>query len=324
LEFQHRAQTNEMLVVGEIISAPKIGFLVNALTGEVYATNQKTGKPLEIATFSIAVDQQNGDRTYVDVEGVGDLAINAALLKRRATVQLSGRLIVTNSEKNGTWYQNAKLRLIDRTMDQDGNPREDGIPAIAVVAPNTRHRAVVTYFGTVGKRGVEFSPTNRGQVRGRFAAANNYGTADKPKTSWIDNTAYGEVAKDLNGIGKGTLLRITGRFNSYKQVTENGSKRRFEVIVSSVEPIAKGGGTPAPAAPAAAASESDAMAAALGLPPETGAINPSDTGNGEHEGSFTDAETLAQELVDQGAAAPGTAKPKRARKSDTAELPAAA
>ena len=60
MEFQHRAQTNEMLVVGEIISAPKIGFLVNALTGEVYATNQKTGKPLEIATFSIAVDQQNG------------------------------------------------------------------------------------------------------------------------------------------------------------------------------------------------------------------------------------------------------------------------
>jgi single-stranded DNA-binding protein len=321
-EFQHRAQTNEFLVVGEIVSAPKIGFLMNAVTGEVYATNAQTGKPLEIATFSVAVDQQNGERTYIDVEGVGNLALNAALLKRRATVQLSGRLIVTNSQRDGVWYQNAKLRLIDRTMDQDGNPREDGIPAIAVVAPTTRHRAVVVYFGTVGKRGVEFSPTNRGQVRGRFAAANNYGTADKPKTSWIDNTAYGEVAKDLNGIGKGTLLRITGRFNSYKQVTENGNKRRFEVIVSSVEPIAKGGATPAPATPAAAPTESDAMAAALGLP-VTGSINPGDDSNGEHEASFTDAQTLGQEMVDSGLAT-AAPKSKRGKKAEPAELPAAA
>jgi hypothetical protein len=42
-------------------------------------------------------------------------------LKRRATVQLSGLLIVTNSKRNETWYQNARLRLVDRTMDYERN-----------------------------------------------------------------------------------------------------------------------------------------------------------------------------------------------------------
>lgn len=293
-QFEHRAQTNDAIVIGVCTHAAKLKMLVN----------KETGEAVQHAELTMRVD--NGDEsTFITVEGYDALAILALQMQRRGTYQLTGRMIVTDRKKQSfnaetqqwedvlgadgkpIYFQNYKLRLMDRRTKFDGTPNPEAPAPITSVKPETRHQCAVLFYGTIGKNGVSVSPTSNGRIRARFTAANNGGSAAKPHTSWMPVAAYANVAREVIGCGSGSLVKVYASLNVYK----NGAgQTRCEFIAKNIVVISKKeAGAPASSATVEQNANADALdvLAALngdGGQPFDGPIDPEDTSLGEHEG----------------------------------------
>lgn len=291
-QFEHRAQTNDAIIIGVCTHAAKLKMLVN----------KETGEAVQHAELTMRVD--NGDEsTFITVEGYDALAIQALQIQRRGTYQLTGRMIVSDRKKQSfnaetqqwedvlvdgkpVYFQNYKLRLMDRRTKFDGTPNPEAPAPITSVKPETRHQCAVLFYGTIGKNGVSVSPTTNGRIRSRFTAANNGGSAAKPHTSWMPVAAYGNVARTVIGCGSGSLVKVYASLNVYK----NGAgQTRCEFIAKNIEIIAKKeAGVPASSASVEQNANADALdvLAALngdGGQPFTGSIDPEDSSLGETE-----------------------------------------
>ncbi len=312
-QFEHRAQTNQVIIVGVCTKAPSLKVL----------TDTETGEATHVSEFTMRVD--NGDEsTFIQVEAWGDMALSAQQITRRASYQLTGRMIVTDRKgkvtdpatgeqvdqlKDGkpVYYQSFKLRLIDRRKNFDGSENPTAPAPIIAVDAKSRHQAAVLFYGTIGKKGVVVSATQNERVRVRFSAANNGGSKAKPHTSWMNVVAYGDVARKVIGLGQGSLVKVASKLNVFK----NGNgQQRCEFIASAIDVIA--GKTTSPAS-AAVDPNADALdilnqldAQQTGTP-YTGALDPeSNEQTTEIEGEEHSPETLV------GAAAGSSSKRHRA------------
>lgn len=253
-ERQHRAQTNIALLVGFVSRAGQMKFAVNTSTGQVYATNERTGKPLEICEAVIRVEDQNGDATFFDVEAKGDDALGLFGMKRGSLVQLAGRYEVHTTKRgegdDATYFVNDKFKIVNRSTKMDGTPNPDAIAPIMLIEAGAKVKQGLTVLaiGTLSARGVAPIQLNGNRVKAAFSFANNTSKADRP--SWFDVGAFGDVARDAMQLVPKSLVKISG---SVRKFDLNG-KRRIEINAKTIEVISLPKN--APMAPAAAAPES--------------------------------------------------------------------
>jgi len=258
-ERQHRAQTNIALAIGIISRNPTMKFAVNGQTGEVYATNEQTGKPLEIAEAVIRIDDANGDSIFVDVEAKGAQALALFSLKRGMTVQFAGRYEVWSNKRevegqDPIYYLNDKFKVLDRSTKADGTPNPEAVAPITVIedVAKARHGLSLLVYGTIGKRGVNLVALSGNRTKAAFSVANNTARANRP--SWFDIGAYGDVARDAASLGASFLVKVSGKIRKY---TADG-KRRIELNAKNIEVVARPKN--APLAPANAVADDDDMA----------------------------------------------------------------
>lgn len=307
-QFEHRAQTNEAILIGVCTRAGSL---------KILKATDGSGEAMAVAELTMRID--NGDdSTFVTVEAYGPLAFQAQQMVRRGTYQLTGRMIVSDRKKQAfnqetqewvdvldeagkaTYFQNFKLRLMDRRVKFDGTPNPDAPAPIVAVKAETRHQCAVLFYGTIGKKGVELSPTGNGRVRARFTAANNGGSPSKPQVSWMPVVAYGNEARQIVGVGTGSLVKVASKLNVYK----NGKNQtRVEFIAAQITVIAlKSAATPSQTVEQNANADALEMLQALGASNEgeqfQGAIDDGDHTHGEIEGEqVTTPEQLAGDEV---------------------------
>lgn len=221
---EFRTQTNRGILVGRVTNLPVA----------------RMGGGKQVVNFTIA---NNDSQTpmFAECAAWEMLALQAAILRKGQPVAVKYRLDVSNDKlEDGSYRKNIKLIVREIITD-----------AAAIAALGTTNSFEV--YGNLVKPAV--ANIVNGAVVANFTLANNGGTAEKPRATYIDCSAWADKGVTAAGLPQGQLTKVQGALDihTYHSTKLDKNVKGVRIRVKHVEPVQKKAAeTPAAELPAAA------------------------------------------------------------------------